>query len=693
MRFAIFAAMMAAAQPVGAEPVSGLTLNTYGMPGLLDMPTAQALPDAELATTLSIFDGSARGTLAFQITPRLTGAFRYAIIEGFDTGGGTRYDRSFDLQYQVLTEQGLRPGVAVGLRDFAGTGVYSGEYIVATKHLTPKLAFSGGIGWGRLGSYGSFSNPIGSNTRAGRDDLGGEPNFDQWFTGPAALFGGLAWQPTEKLAVQLEYSSDAYTTEVGRGLLDRRSPVNLGVSYALRPGTVLRAQYLHGSELGISASFTLNPKRPALGGDRSPAPLPVVVRPGSAESWAGAIITDPAGKAALQDGLTQALALEGLVLQRMALNGDTIRLQIDNTRYDSPPQAIGRAARILTAVLPAGVEVFEIEPVVQGVAVSRVTLNRRDLERLEFSPDNAAQGLAAAQIGPAGPPPGPLLPGQKLTWGLGPYVAAAVFDPDEPLRVDAGLELSAAYALTPQLSLSGAVRAKVLGNRDQSTRVSTSVLQHVRSDANLYDRDGEFGIQHLTLDHFGRPGPNLYSRVSAGYLEEMFGGVSAELLWKPVDSRLALGAEVNYVMQRDTDKLFGFGDFDYSVVTGHASAYYDFNNGFAAQMDVGRYLAGDYGATFTLDRTFDNGWKVGAFFTLTDVPFSEFGEGSFDKGIRITLPQSWFTGQASKTRASTVIRPVQRDGGARLDIRNRLYEQVRDYHAPELGDQWGRFWR
>ena len=45
------------------------------------------------------------------------------------------------------------------------------------------------------------------------------------------------------------------------------------------------------------------------------------------------------------------------------------------------------------------------------------------------------------------------------------------------------------------------------------------------------------------------------------------------------------------------------------------------------KVDAGRYLAGDWGATFALDREFDNGWKVGAYFTLTDMPFDEFGEG------------------------------------------------------------------
>ena len=46
-------------------------------------------------------------------------------------------------------------------------------------------------------------------------------------------------------------------------------------------------------------------------------------------------------------------------------------------------------------------------------------------------------------------------------------------------------------------------------------------------------------------------------------------------------------------------------------------------------------LAGDYGSTFSLSRTFNNGWEIGAYATLTDVKFSTFGEGSFDKGITL----------------------------------------------------------
>ena len=62
-----------------AEP--RVTYNAYGMPGLVDMPSAQSAPDAELSFSVSQSGKSLRNTLTFQIAPRLTGAFRYSSIE------------------------------------------------------------------------------------------------------------------------------------------------------------------------------------------------------------------------------------------------------------------------------------------------------------------------------------------------------------------------------------------------------------------------------------------------------------------------------------------------------------------------------------------------------------------------------------------------------------------------------------
>ena len=129
------------------------------------------------------------------------------------------------------------------------------------------------------------------------------------------------------------------------------------------------------------------------------------------------------------------------------------------------------------------------------------------------------------------------------------------------------------------------------------------------------------------------------------------------------------------------------------MTTGHVSAYVNLPNNFEAQLDLGRYLAGDWGGTLSIERTFDNGWRVGAFATLTDVPFDEFGEGSFDKGITLTVPVNWMTGAVTRDTNVTVLRPIHRDGGARLDVAGRLRETVIDYQREVLTETDDALWR
>jgi len=104
-------------------------------------------------------------------------------------------------------------------------------------------------------------------------------------------------------------------------------------------------------------------------------------------------------------------------------------------------------------------------------------------------------------------------------------------------------------------------------------------------------------------------------------------------------------------------------------------------------------LAGDKGATVSVTREFANGWRIGAFATKTDLSAEQFGEGSFDKGISLSIPITWATGQPTRDRASTTLRSLSRDGGARVDVSGRLYDRVRDAQDAKLYDGWGRFWR
>ena len=96
-----------------------------------------------------------------------------------------------------------------------------------------------------------------------------------------------------------------------------------------------------------------------------------------------------------------------------------------------------------------------------------------------------------------------------------------------------------------------------------------------------------------------------------------------------------------------------------------------------------------------MKRTFNNGWEFGAYATLTDVPFSTFGEGSFEKGLTIKAPISWFTGKKSRSVLNAIIRPITGDGGAKLNLSREkyLYNIVNEYDGKNISDNWKRVYR
>ncbi len=584
----------------------------------------------------------------------------------------------------------------MGLRDFGGTGIYAAEYLVATKTIRDRFKLTGGIGWGRLAGRGSFENPLSliSNrfdTRpksgAGGISTTGQLDFGNWFQGDAALFGGASWQYNDRLTFLAECSPDLYLEERDRIGFEIKSPINLGVRYKFRNGSQLTTSVLYGTTLGLTYSYFIDPRKTVAPGGQGASPPPLLP-PAQVNARV------PSNQTDIRENLQSALQKEGLRLVYLSETDKSVQVGVENKAYGQAAQALGRTARVLANEQPAQTEHFDIALMSNGVPLSAVRVNRDDLYELEHDPDNAWRSYSRAEISDTIP----LVEGGVVTdayphfsYRFGPYLNLSFFDPDDPLRYEIGAALGLDYTLSPGFSLSTGLRQPIISTLDDSTRVSDSVLPRVRSDWPIYARESNLRIEHMTAEYAWRPAENFYARTTLGYLETMFGGLSTELLWYPTDSRLALGIEANYVKQRDFDVLFGFQD--YSVATGHVSAYYDLPGDFHAQVDAGRYLAGDYGATFTLDRQFNNGFTVGAFFTLTDVSFEDFGEGSFDKGIRLEIPVSWLTGRPSRNKLSQTIRPVLRDGGARLHVRNRLYEVTREARSQQLSRGWGRFWR
>ncbi|MGR3762370.1 YjbH domain-containing protein (plasmid) [Roseobacteraceae bacterium NS-SX3] len=688
------------------KPLPPPTLNFYGSPGLLDMPSAEMLPDGQFAASYSWFGGQSRYNLTFQALPWLSASFRYNGIRNLNLFGfSTYYDRGFDVRARLWREGRWRPEVTMGLQDFAGTGVYAAEYFAATKRFEGRalgwggapgrLKVTAGLGWGRLGSHGAIGSIGGSRPAFDGGDTGGELSYDQWFRGDVAPFGGIEWQPNERWGFKAEYSSDAYVTETQTSnVFKRKSSFNFGAEYQLSPGTRIGAYYLYGSELGVTAQFQINPKHPPTP-QAVPAPAPVLPRSQwatEAAHWSGGWAASEGKQRQIRDILAEALKADGLVLESVALTASAAEVRYRNPRYRSETLAAGRVARAMAASLPPSVETFRIVPVRSGMGLSAIEIRRSDLEALEFDPQASDALWAVTGVRAAGPAPAEAIVSEELYpaffTSVSPYAAPAYFDPDQPFRLDLGVDLAASYAPAPGWLVAGTLRQRIWGNVENG-RASNSVLPHVRTDQVEYAQFGTT-LENLYAARFWQPGRNLYARATLGLFESMYGGISGEVLWKPVNSRLGLGAEANYVVQRDFDQRFSFRD--YRTFTGHASVYLELGKGYQLQADAGRYLAGDYGGTVSLSREFHNGWKVGGFFTLTDVSSADFGEGSFDKGFSFSIPLGWLIGKPSRNSFGLTIRPTQRDGGQKVIVPGRLYAPVRAAHLNSLSGQRARIW-
>jgi hypothetical protein len=695
------------AQPV--EPPPRPSLNLYGISGLIDMPSAEAQPDGQMSATYAIMGETTRRNFTFQILPRISGTLRYSTIDNWGNSEDPSYDlfdRSFDVQFQLMNENrdGWRPSLALGLRDFLGTGVYSSEYVVLSKTVFEYFTLTGGVGWGRLAGVNTAESPFCavSDSFCERDTdfgRGGDLETDTYFRGEdVGFFGGVEWRATEKFRLKAEISSDAYSREQ-RGPeadFERNSPVNLGVEYSPVGGVTLGGYYMYGSTFGLNLVVSGNPKNPPVPQDLGPGPLPVIERP-EGGNRSTAWVDNPAARERLTDAIAEALSPEGVTLEATRYQPHVVDIQVVNRQINQPPKAIGRTARVLANVMPYSVDTFRITVVERGVPATTVTIDRAEYEAQVDRPGAGVASWRTTEFSGAVP----VLSGEVwrrdvypfYDWALVPVPSIQVFGGVDGFRPQLSAELRASAQITPRFSFSGRIRQPILGEfSDPGPSEGDRALPPVRRESARYYSGWNPKLMRLTGDYLFKINPDTYGRASAGYLERQFAGVSGEVLWKPVEQTWGLGLELNYVAQREPESFSGFTG--YEVATGHATVYWNTGwYGIETSLSAGRYLAGDWGGTFAVERRFRNGWAAGAYVTRTDVSADDFGEGSFDKGITLSIPLRWTTPFETQQTISGDLRSLSSDGGAQLDIANRLYPIVRDLDRAHLEQNWGAFWQ
>ncbi len=715
-----------------------ISASDWGVIGLLQMPSARMRDAGDVDVSYSRVAPYSRANFIFQPLDWLEAGFRYSGLSnqlyGVEPGNTQSYkDKSVDVKVRLLQETEHLPALAVGLRDIGGTGLFSGEYLVGSKRFGD-IDFTLGLGWGNVGARGDLGNPLDifSSSFSTRETSAssGELSFRSYFHGRTAPFGGVEWQtPWQPLSVKVELDGNNYRHEAFNTVLRDSSPFNLGLVYHYSQFVDVTV----GIERGNTAMFSFSLHTPL---DRlsvpklaDPAPVPIATtRPpyvfaqvpsdvAPVESSAR-ILPDPAAQppAALAiagaavsgtDAKTAVPVLDPPHAAVMASNavvnwGNTARDIAVQTGWrvaEIRPQGrdlrvvfanadaiywrglVDRALAVLHRDAPANFDRFRLVFVVRGTPMTELLVFRDYwvAEHGSFvAPSQKRQAIIVMAPKAADREQAPEYASDErlVSGGAGLSYQQSVGGPNSILLYQLGFAVNGELHVDAHTWFAGTLNLRVLDNYSGFNYDAPSNLPRVRTDIREYLEASRLTMPDLQITHIGALGSDSFYSLYAGYLESMFAGVGAEYLYRPEASALALGLDINEVKQRAFKQDFGV--MPYHVTTGFMTLYWQ--TGIAqllAKLSVGQYLAGDRGATLDISRTFRNGVILGVFATKTNVSAATFGEGSFDKGIYLTVPFDAILARTSPDVAPLRWVPLIRDGGQMLDRQYPLYDQTR----------------
>jgi hypothetical protein len=683
--------------------------SNYGTTGIIQMPSARFRSEGTLGVNWSNSDPYLRGTIIAYPFSWFEATYSYIDINnafysnsiGF-SGDQTYKDKGFDVKFRLIKETDYLPAVALSIRDIAGGHTFEAEALILSKFYK-NLDFTVGLGWGDL-SHGSFRNPLSNidssfSTRSyAQDGQGGEFSPERYFSGPVGLFAGLeVYLPNTKgLRIKLEYDSTNYLDEAfGRGreasnfafekITDTESRFNFGLTYPVTKNLFLQAGYMKGNTFTVSASYAVNySSRKVVTKVSDP---PKLVENSS-------IFKKVNTKQDLYYYRTLLTNLRdrGIAMQKASVQENTLSIKYAQSRFASHTRAAGRTARVLDEISPDYINKFKLFNVNGGMSMFEMTIDREsfskntstknfNLAKRNISLDSINTDNIDFKYNPNTPFPAHF-------YYLEPTMRTQIGGPDGFFFGDVRLQLDTETLFRRNLTLLTSSSIGLINNMDNLKLASDSIIPHVRTDIVSYLRESEgFQIDRVQLNSFHNLSSDIYAKVSAGILEEMFGGIGGEILYRPFNKNYGIGAELWRVQQRDYNMLFDF--IDYKTTTGHINLYFiEPNSKIHFTLKGGKFLAGDSGLNFDFARRFESGLSMGAFFSLTDISKREFGEGSFDKGFYFNIPLDIFGNEYKKKQFSWGLKPLTRDGAAYLRHGFYLWGVTEQAHGITLTRDW-----
>jgi hypothetical protein len=667
----------------GLAPTGMIT----GPLGLNTVPTARMDEAGTVRMGVSLLDPYVHAFLGFQLADSLYIQLRQT-AEVSDINQSDRLYPGVDIKLRLMKETGTRPEMSLGLQSFIGHKRMASEYLAASKRYKD-FDFTAGIGWGRFASGGHLPNPLKglsdhfSDDRTLDGEMPNEPN--DWFTGDdIGLFGGVEYSiPKIKgLSAKFDWGQDRYEAEKAAFRFEEPPPWSIGLAY--KPFDWL--------DMNIAA----------LGTDKIMARLTLAP---TLEKWPGrkvenstAVLNPHRTSAAIPAKMELAAVNDDVILYNTTGTTHEAHTKLKLDPFRSTPGQFGQAAIHMANYGGRQIEEFEITPTIMGLRGPKVRLMRKDFEKALIKHQGSAEEIWRHAS---------FVSDDPVTFTKNRRPTEARFKlGDARLVLEEQMSLSEedSGVLTRTSLIAGrrrvqafgfldsgiALRLNLYNNLDDMHEVRLPILLPVRSDVD------QFAENLISLDEFYTAfthsfRSDLHLSLIGGYLEEMYGGFGGEILYRPFGPRYAFSAELWEALKRGPSTALNLGFNGDHLLTGYLNAWYDIPKAdLTLHAKIGRYLAEDFGGTFSLQKKFKNGATLEGFITVTnEADLDVFGGTTHARnGVRLTLPLGGQKYIPDNTAIKFRAEPFGRDTGQSLENPVPLYETTEAFSYSHMIQNW-----
>lgn len=661
-----------------------VTYDNFLQGGYINMPSARMGRSGEIGIGYSYVHPYINYNLRCQFTDRLEVSGNYRIFKGVDDpilspmGFGDLSDKGANLKFALFIpeESGYRlPGIAVGYQDFIGTQNFRAEYLVFTQVLIDyDMEISLGIGKHRI----------------------------------KGLFGGMNWMPfrrcawpyLQSLSLTAEYDAVPYKDEEvelhPRGRV-KKSPINFGMKYRLWDTFDFSLSLVRGHALAFSVSGFYN-------FGCSDGFLPKIDDP---LPYTSPTNTEPLGFMRPEEVLVQDLVFpfeeQGFDILRIWLTYDEcfnkiLRLRIMNNNYRRESIVRDRLNHLIVNLIPEDIDQVVVTIEAEGFPIQEY-LYRMEFVRLYDQGEICEYEMNL--MNPLGEVTYPdcsealLFARSRDWWNVELYPKTLTFFGSSrgKFKYALGLHLGLNGFIYKDLYYSvifGYILFSDLHHLTGVDRLNPSQIINVRTDIVKYYKQRGVTVDEAYIQKNWSLGRGWYSRLSAGLFEEEYGGIAGEILYFPVKSCWAVGIDGAFLRKRDykglgfSDKVRKFQGFESSWHKFYGKQYFLnlYYNWYELAVDfrvnIGKFLANDYGARFQLTRYFDSGLEISIWYTHTNAHDKINGKNYHDKGVAFSMPLDIFYTHSERDRWGYGMSAWLRDVGVTAYTGNGLYNMINE---------------